>query len=106
MQFEIEKIIKEIKDGKQDAFRKLVEEYQQYAFNLAFRILCDEEEARDTVQDSFIKIWRKINEYDTNIKFTTWMYKIVTNTAIDRIRSIKRQKSVNIDEVSEKLYQI
>ena len=106
MQFEIEKIIKEIKDGKQDAFRKLVEEYQQYAFNLAFRILCDEEEARDTVQDSFIKIWRKINEYDTNIKFTTWMYKIVTNTAIDRIRSIKRQKSVNIDEVSEKLYQM
>ena len=106
MQFEIEKIIKEIRNGNQEAFRKVVEEYQQYAFTLSFRILYDEDEARDAVQDSFIKIWKKIHEYDSKIKFTTWMYRIVTNTAIDRYRSIKRHKSVKMDDVAERLDQL
>ncbi len=106
MQFEIEKTISRIKTGNRNAFRKLVEEYQQYAFNLAFRMLCDEENAKDVVQDSFIKIWKKIDEYDTRSKFTTWMYKIVTNTAIDRLRSINRQRTIKLDVVSERLIQM
>ena len=96
-------IIKQIKKGNQSAFKSLVEEYQQYAFTLAFRILCDEAEARDAVQDSFIKIWQKIRTYDGKAKFTTWMYRIVTNTAIDRLRSIKRIRHINIDDVTDKL---
>ncbi len=96
-------IIDQIKKGSQQAFRSLVEEYQQYAFNLAFRILGNEEEARDAVQDSFIKIWQKINSFDGKAKFTTWMYRIVTNKAIDRLRSIRRISYVNIDDVSDKL---
>ena len=54
---DLDKIIERVKKGDQDAFRKLVEEYRQQAFSMAFRIICDEEEARDIVQDSFIKIF-------------------------------------------------
>jgi len=96
-------IIDQIKNGSQQAFKSLVEEYQQYAFTLAFRILGNEEEARDAVQDSFIKIWQKINTFDGKAKFTTWMYRIVTNKAIDRLRLIRRINHVNIDDVSDKL---
>ncbi|MCD4664412.1 MAG: RNA polymerase sigma factor [Bacteroidales bacterium] len=103
MQADTEKIIQQIKNGDQKAFRVLVENHQQYAFSLAFRILCDEDEAKDAVQESFIKIWRSIKNYDEKMKFTTWMYKIVTNTAIDRFRSIKRLNQVNIETVYEKL---
>jgi len=93
-------IIEQIKKGNQSAFRSLVEEYQQYAFTLAFRILCDEPEARDVVQESFIKIWQKIRSYDGKAKFTTWMYRIVTNTSIDKLRSMKRNRHINIDELT------
>jgi RNA polymerase sigma-70 factor (ECF subfamily) len=99
-------IIKQAMKGSQQAFRQLVEKYQPYAFKLAFRILADDEEARDAVQESFIKIWKNLSNYDPKMKFSTWMYKIVTNSAIDRLRSIKRMNLVNIDDISEKLEKI
>ena len=96
---DLQEIIERVKKGDQAAFRKIVEEYRQQAFSMAFRILCDEEEARDVVQDSFIKIWQKIGTYDMTQKFSTWLYKIVANSAIDRMRQIKRHNLVNLDKV-------
>ena len=93
-------IIEKIQAGDQKAFSELVEQHQQYAFSLAFRILCDEEEAKDVVQDSFIKVWKNMGTYNINVKFTTWLYRIITNTAIDRMRSMKRRNQVRIDEVT------
>lgn len=96
----LKKIIQKAQRGDGPSFAFLVEEYQQYAFSLAFRILCDEEEAKDTVQESFIKIWKKLGEFESSKKFTTWMYTIVTNCAIDRLRVIKRRKLVKMEEVA------
>lgn len=98
---DLQKIIQKIKAGDQNAFRHLVEKHQQYAFRLAFRILCNEEEAKDMVQESFIKIWKNIDKYDTKMKFTSWMYKIVTNSALDRMRVLKRQIGIRLDQVSD-----
>lgn len=98
--------MKRIKTGDQQAFRTLVEQHQQYAFSLAFRILCNEDEAKDAVQESFIKIWKHIDAYKPDMKFTTWIYKIVTNSAIDRLRSHKRINTVPIDIMGESLGRI
>ena len=103
MQLEIEKLIEQIKRGNLKAFKNLVEQNQKYAFQLAFRILCEEEEAKDVVQESFIKIWKNIENYNSKVKFKSWMYKIVTNSAIDRLRAIKKVNIVKIEDVSEKL---
>lgn len=97
MQIETGNILKLVKNGDQKAFGHLVEKYQGYAFSLAFRILCDTEESQDVVQESFIKIWKNISTYNFKLKFTTWMYKIVTNCAIDKLRTINRKKTENID---------
>jgi len=91
-------IINQIKKGNRTAFRQVVEQYREYAFKLAFRIVCNEEDAKDVVQDSFIKIWRNIHSYDPSVKFTTWAYKIVTHSAIDIYRKNARQLSVSLDE--------
>jgi RNA polymerase sigma-70 factor, ECF subfamily len=96
-------IIEKVKKGDQAAFRKVVEEYQQMAFSMAFRIVCDEEEARDIVQDSFIKIWQKIDTYDMTMKFSTWLCKIVANSAIDRMRQIRRSNHVKLENVIGKI---
>ena len=100
MLYELGDIIKQVKLGDHSAFKTLVEKYQLYAYKLAFRILCDDEEAKDVVQDSFIKIWRKINSFNNRHKFTTWMYKIVTHTAVDRYRAIKKSSKLNLEEVN------
>ncbi len=89
--------------GGSNSFAFLVKKYQQMAYNLAFRIVCDEDDAKDVVQESFIKIWKNMKRYDPKIKFSTWMYTIVTNTAIDYLRSAKKRTMINIDNLGEKL---
>ena len=101
MSSKLKEQINKIRNGDQNAFRLLVEQHQQYAFSLAFRILCNEEDARDTVQESFIKIWKNIRSYNPKMKFTTWIYKIVTNTAIDRMRSRARIRQVKLEDVMD-----
>jgi RNA polymerase sigma-70 factor, ECF subfamily len=95
---DLNEIIERVKKGDQSAFRRIVDEYRQQAFSLAFRIICDEDEARDIVQDSFIKIWQKISTYDMSMKFSAWLCRIVANTAIDRMRQIKRSKLVTLEK--------
>lgn len=76
------------------AFELLVRKYQPYAFSLAMKFLCDEAEASDVVQESFLRVWNNIDRYDPNQKFTTWLYKIVSNICVDRFRSLKRSRSI------------
>jgi len=103
MSIEEEKFIREAAAGDSRSFGHLVTKYQQHAFNLAFRIICDEDDARDVVQDSFIKIWKNMKRYNPKIKFSTWMYTIITNTAIDQLRSSKKRKILDIDNLEGKL---
>lgn len=77
-----------------EAFEQLVRNYQTYAFALAMKFLCDETEASDVVQESFLRVWKNIDRYDPNQKFTTWLYKIVSNLCVDRFRSLKRNRSL------------
>ncbi|HLP17054.1 MAG TPA: RNA polymerase sigma factor [Bacteroidota bacterium] len=83
--------------GDTSAFRMLMEEYQSFAFAVAFRIVGNEEETRDLVQEAFIRIWRNINRYDPEVKFTTWMYSIVSNLCYDALRSDKRRQVVMME---------
>jgi RNA polymerase sigma-70 factor (ECF subfamily) len=101
MPSELNDIIKQVKLGDHSAFKILVEQYQLFAYKLSFRILYDDEEAKDVVQDSFIKIWKNIHSFNNKQKFTTWMYKVVTNTAIDRYRAIKKKSKVDFSIVND-----
>lgn len=100
----IDEFIERSKRGDSDAFRHLVEGHQSYAFTLAFRLVCDEESARDVVQESFIRIWKHLHEYDPAVKFTTWLYRIVVNLSFDHLKMDKRRKRVmeNEQELDER----
>lgn len=75
------------RQGNTAAFTTLVETYQQYAFRVAFRLLSDSDGARDVVQETFIRIWNHRQNIDPEKKFTTWLYRIVTNLCYDRLKS-------------------
>ncbi len=100
---EINSIIAKCKEGNQDAFAILCEHYYSYAFRISFRILANEEDAKDTVQEAFIKIWRHISKYSTRVKFTTWMYTIITNLCIDKMRKQKSFSSISSEEALMKV---
>jgi RNA polymerase sigma-70 factor (ECF subfamily) len=78
--------------GDPASFERLVRTHQSYAFSLAMKFLCDEAEADDVVQEAFLRIWKNISRYNPDQKFTTWLYKIVANLCIDRIRSLQRDR--------------
>jgi RNA polymerase sigma-70 factor, ECF subfamily len=90
----LEILIKKAQQGDTLAFKGIVTCYQSYAYALAFRFICDEDDAEDIVQESFIRIWEHVRDFDPRTKFTTWMYKIVVNLCLDKIKVNKRRMNV------------
>jgi RNA polymerase sigma-70 factor (ECF subfamily) len=90
-------------EGDVNSFEKLVRQFQSFAFALAMRLLADEDEASDVVQESFVRVWKHIDRYDPRKKFTTWLYTIVTNLSLDRLRALRRNRRLffSRDEYSD-----
>ncbi|MFM7859762.1 MAG: RNA polymerase sigma factor, partial [Flammeovirgaceae bacterium] len=76
------------KAGDAMAFRQLVETYQSYLYSVAFRYLGVMYEAEDAVQETFVKTWKNLHKYRSEIKFSTWVYKILINHCLD----VKKQR--------------
>jgi RNA polymerase sigma-70 factor, ECF subfamily len=73
--------------GDENAFRTLVDTHQRFVYSLACKMLCDREDALDVTQETFIRIWKHLPKYRAEVKFTTWLYKIVSNLCLDAIRA-------------------
>jgi RNA polymerase sigma-70 factor (ECF subfamily) len=71
------------------AYRFLLCTYKNYAFSIAVKIVKNREDAEEVVQDSFCKAFKAIRNFSRSGKFSTWLYKIVYNTALTRIRNKK-----------------
>jgi len=86
------KIIEECRGGNFNNFRKLVELTSPYAFSLAFRMLGDEELAKDVTQETMITIWQKLNKIKSAEVYRSWIYKVVINKCYDHLRNRKRKE--------------
>ncbi|HBU77950.1 MAG TPA: RNA polymerase subunit sigma-70 [Muricauda sp.] len=97
----IERHIVSLLEEKDDkAISLLYENYGDTLFGVAFKVVKDEDLAQDVLQESFIKIWKKADTYDASkAKLFTWLFRIVRNTAIDKLRSVnnKSDKEIQID---------
>jgi RNA polymerase sigma-70 factor, ECF subfamily len=82
-------LIERSKRNDQKAFRTIVENYQSLVYSLAFRLLGNEDEAKDLVQETFIRVWANLAGFRTDKKFSTWIYTIATNLCLDRLKSSK-----------------
>ncbi len=92
------KIIEECREGNFNNFRKLVELTSPFAFSLAFRMLGDEDLARDVVQETMVTIWQKLKNIKSAEVYKTWIYKIVINKCYDQLRHKKRNREHVADE--------
>jgi RNA polymerase sigma-70 factor (ECF subfamily) len=90
--------------GDEAAFDDLVVRHQQRAFNIAFQVLRDHEDATEVAQDAFVRIYRSVNDFRGDCEFTTWLHQIVVNLARNKHRWWKRrgrQASVSLDDPVE-----
>ena len=79
-------IVAACKDGREDQYPKLIERHWAKAFQIAYGILQDRQDAEEVVQDSFIKMYRVLQSFRGDAMFTTWMFRIVTNYAKNKYR--------------------
>lgn len=85
-------LIEQLKQGDESAFKAIVEQWQDMVYNTILGIVQNDTEAEDLAQDVFIKVFEKINTFKGDSKFSTWLYRIATTTALDHLRSKKRKK--------------
>lgn len=80
--------------GERKAFEKLLLRYQKVAYNIAFRMLRNHEEAEDATQEAFIRIYKSLNTFRQESKFSTWLYRIVTNVCLVEIEKAKSKSTI------------
>lgn len=83
-------LIQRAQKGDQEAFAVLVTEHQRYVYNLALRVLKNEEEALDLAQETFIRAWTALPNFRGQSQFRTWLYRIVTNLCYNRLPNLRR----------------
>jgi RNA polymerase sigma-70 factor, ECF subfamily len=92
-------LIKSAKNGDIDAFNKLIKNYTQTIYSFSFKICRNEEKARDTLQDTLINIFKSLKTFDGKSKFSTWIYKVVTNNCLMLRRNERSNKLVSVDDM-------
>jgi RNA polymerase sigma-70 factor (ECF subfamily) len=73
-------------DGREDSFEELVRRYQRPIISYVFRIVGEYDASLDVTQEVFIKVYNSLNRYSRDYKFSTWLYRIAHNAAIDHLR--------------------
>ncbi|MEY8019652.1 RNA polymerase sigma factor [Muriicola sp. SD30] len=93
-------IVELLQERNEKAISLLYDHYGDTLYGVALKVVRDEELAQDVVQESFVKIWKKSDTYDpSKAKLFTWLFRIIRNTAIDKLRSVqtKSDKEIQLD---------
>ena len=81
--------------GREDSFEELVRRYQRPIAGYVFRLIGDYEASLDVTQEVFIKVYNSLERYRSDYKFSTWLYRIAHNAAIDHLR----RNSINTQSI-------
>lgn len=90
---EEEELITSCQNGDKEAFSRLIIKYERFVYTTVKVKGCTGEDALDVSQEIFIKIWKNISRYRGDCRFSTWVYKISVNAALDFLRRLKNSPS-------------
>lgn len=81
-----QEVVQRARAGREDAYRELLRRYQRPVFSLIYRMVRDRELAEDLAQETFVKVLNALDTYRPEFKFSSWIFKIANNAAIDHLR--------------------
>ncbi|MBI2615746.1 MAG: sigma-70 family RNA polymerase sigma factor [Gemmatimonadetes bacterium] len=81
-----QEVVQRARGGQESAYRELLHRYQGPVFSLIYRMVRDRELAEDLAQEAFVKALNALDSYRPEFKFSSWMFKIANNAAIDHLR--------------------
>ena len=93
-------LITKAAQGDQDAFAQLLELHQGKVYGLTLRLTGSPEDAMELTQEVFFNAWRGLPNFPGESKFSTWLYRLATNAAIDFLRREKRRRTMTLDPLS------
>jgi RNA polymerase sigma-70 factor (ECF subfamily) len=91
-------LIRRAQRGDRAAFDALVRRYDQEVLRMALRIVRSPDEAQDLYQEAFLKVYRSIGQFRLEARFSTWLYRVVTNVCYDHLRRQKNRSEVQTPE--------
>ena len=94
----------QVKAGDDSAFEYLVQKYRRPMVSFMFRMAHNNAAAEDLAQEVFLRVYRSRESYEASAKFTTWLYRIATNLAVNHARDTRHERpenTVSLDEPDE-----
>jgi len=87
-------LIRQAQSGDRSAFDALVRQYEQAVLRLVLRVAGSADEASDLFQDVFLKVYRSLGHFRFESRFSTWLYRVVTNVCLDNLRRRQTHREV------------
>lgn len=91
-------LIERCRKGDLAAFDELVGMYEKKAYNLAYRMTGNHEDASDVAQEAFLRVFNSLGDFRGDASFSTWLYRIVSNVCWDELRRRRRHFAASLDE--------
>jgi RNA polymerase sigma-70 factor, ECF subfamily len=90
-----------VRAGDESAFSYLVEKYRRPMMNFMYRMVHNSAAAEDLAQEVFLRVYRSRESYEASAKFTTWLYRIATNLAVNHARDSRHERPENMASLDE-----
>ena len=91
-------LIERAQAGDRSALNQLVRKYEQRAYQFAFRLTRNPEEASDMVAEAFVRVYNALPNFKGNSQFTTWLYRILTNCFLDHRKKESKRQTVALEQ--------
>ena len=91
-------ILEQILGGQKELFRLLVKRYEQQVYGMGLSFFRNPEDASDFTQEVFLKVYRNLSRFEGRSRFSTWLYKIAYNTAVNSVKRNKEYRSLSEEE--------
>lgn len=95
-------LIASMRQGREEAFERVVREYGSRMLSVARRYLPNEDDANEAVQDAFLSAFRSLDQFEGNAKLETWLHRITVNASLMKLRAKRRRTETQIEELLPK----
>ena len=94
-------LLRRAQNGDAQAFDELMTVHEKRIYALCLRMTGNREDALDCAQDAMLRVWRALGSYRKQASFSTWVYRVATNTCLDYLRKKKTRPSVSLDAMED-----